>query len=451
MELPGQPPCPVTALNVMLMTYRRLASARDLLRAVAAQMVKSGAPAAACVNAVVAHSVVNAEDQWAQAMKIIVAQESTLFASLRYVQTVHAAVDMSFSVNRTAFGSKREALRNLVGGLRAAFDSEFSSPGQLVLVLEDDAVLAADAVNVFRAMETMMLEGRADFGTAHVEFRPSLIIGNRDITLVSQLRHTYDPLVVYEHFAAPRLVFTTRAWMVTNRILSQKLLPVLEAMAADDAPALRATAGLPPRAMHPALEGCTWCNDYCYDHAIEWIVQGKLVLAPAVSRATQVAGAGMSSLTGADNTVHSGPVVAQAEVVFAAAPHSWFIRVLFPGLGLSAIANSGAGGPLGVMDFPLLAASEPTVVFVLAVMAMVFAALLRRHLSWRARTGRREGGNMLAAAGIELRESRCCLRSRHTCTLLPTSTMSQADALAFDRIDKTPLLSQLSRAVDKEA
>jgi hypothetical protein len=52
---------------------------------------------------------------------------------------------------------------------------------------------------------------------------------------------------------------------------------------------------------------CWWCNDYCYDHAIEWLLQRQPYLAPALPRVTQRAGSGMTSLLNDENEYYTGP------------------------------------------------------------------------------------------------------------------------------------------------
>jgi len=51
---------------------------------------------------------------------------------------------------------------------------------------------------------------------------------------------------------------------------------------------------------------CWWCNDYCYDHAIEWLLQRQPYLAPALPRVTQRAGSGMTSLLNDENEYYTG-------------------------------------------------------------------------------------------------------------------------------------------------
>lgn len=63
----------------------------------------------------------------------------------------------------------------------------------------------------------------------------------------------------------------------------------------------------------PAPWSCWGCNDYCYDHAIEWILQRQPFLAPALPRVTQQKGSGMTSVTNDENEYYQGQVLSGQE------------------------------------------------------------------------------------------------------------------------------------------
>lgn len=90
------------------------------------------------------------------------------------------------------------------------------------------------------------------------------------------------------------------------------------------------------RSRHPELAGCPWCNDYCYDHLIEWVLQGRPFLAAWEPRVTQVPGEGMTSQRNDINAVYDGRPLAQGEFEIRSAAVC-FLR-LFSSPGLSAIA-----------------------------------------------------------------------------------------------------------------
>jgi hypothetical protein len=62
----------------------------------------------------------------------------------------------------------------------------------------------------------------------------------------------------------------------------------------------------------PAPWSCWWCNDYCYDHSIEWLLQRQPFLAPALPRVTQQQGSGMTSVSNDQNEHYQGasPLIA---------------------------------------------------------------------------------------------------------------------------------------------
>ena len=331
--------------------------------------------------------------------------------------------DTSFSTDGARHGSKRAALWNLLSGL----DSVFSNPTSpdaveptFCVVVEDDAVLSPDALAFFAfARDTIVQRKRnhhMEFATALSELRPSLLVGMRDAQLVGWLRGSAaDAAAQVDALAASsRTVFTTRAWALTRRAYRKKLRPLLVRMAehespltspgakgegsvrshtASTAPGGNATVlqrvSSPPtwwRSTHPELARCLWCSDYCYDHAIEWVLQGHRFLSPVVPRVSQGGEAGMSSDAPATNAVYEGPAIAPD--AFRVVNLASVVLRMFPGLGMSAIAPRRThaavsdtstwgrwAGPLGDGDALGVLAQEPTlhlasVVLLLACMTL---------------------------------------------------------------------------------
>ena len=42
------------------------------------------------------------------------------------------------------------------------------------------------------------------------------------------------------------------------------------------------------------FHNCNFCEPYCYDHVLEWMLQNKYVLVPDIPRTTQLPGKGMT-------------------------------------------------------------------------------------------------------------------------------------------------------------
>jgi hypothetical protein len=162
-------------------------------------------------------------------------------------------------------------------------------------------------------------------------------------------------------------IFKTIAWMVSRRGYDMLHAPMARMAAhtaatpeGDSSGAAASAAAVParvsPRALptlrepdgspvgvrssHPELAGCTWCHDYCYDHLIEWVLQGRAYLAPWEPRVTQSAGTGMTSAENAVNAVYEGPPRRQTDFHIASTAAS--LLRLFYHAGLSGVAPPAA-------------------------------------------------------------------------------------------------------------
>lgn len=289
-----------------------------------------------------------------------------------------------------------------------------------VLVLEDDAVLSDDALAYFQfASELMTRDRNLDFATAFVEFRPNLIVGTRDVDYIRTQRDLdseYNRRVIDRVHGTPRSVFKTFAWMLSRRGWSA-LRSGLESVVAAEIPLLRAppqstdedgeggsSVAVAYRSVHPELAGCTWCNDYCYDHLIEWTLQGSPFLAPALPRVTQAQGRGMTYSSNPTNSIWRGDPVASSQFVV----HSSAMAIIrfFQSPGFSAMApmrpdaSSAAAGHhhhhidtcsspacrLSTRELIITVITEPLVTFaVLCVVALLAAIGIYVAMCCRAR------------------------------------------------------------------
>ena len=87
-------------------------------------------------------------------------------------------------------------------------------------------------------------------------------------------------------FSVGRVVFKTWLWQVTRRgfRLLEPLLMELERSFVE---------GQEPPIPKQLLD-CPFCDPGCYDHAIEWLLQGRYFLAPRLPRVSQAPGRGMT-------------------------------------------------------------------------------------------------------------------------------------------------------------
>jgi hypothetical protein len=238
-----------------------------------------------------------------------------------------------------------------------------AAPPAWWLVLEDDVTLAGDAVEYFTAAAALGLAESAA-GSPHVQFasalpifRPALLVGQNDVAFAAALQRWASPAawwrprerVINRVPGGRRTVFKTLAWSLTAAG-ARDLLPALQAAVAYDPPPAvaawvgAATAALGQEAGPTALRSdaplyqrpypCPWCNDWCYDHVIEWVLQGRAYLTPAVARVSQVEGVGMSSARRNDvNAIHAGAGVPRD--AFVTASLAFRVLSLFRHAGLS--------------------------------------------------------------------------------------------------------------------
>jgi hypothetical protein len=437
-------------MHVLIMTYKRVDSVQRLLG-----YIGTHAPRPSSVHVVVSQSCASEDDPAVAAMAAAVQHAASQggLGSVTHSLTPLLADDTSFSVNRTAHGSKRNALNNLLHGLDYVFTGD-GGPGQgqgmrqaqpfvvagrapsraavtEALVLEDDAALTPDALAYFGfAAQAMARDRHADFATAYTLHRPSLLVGTSDVDALRRMRAGYPDYagrVVDRLVGTPRSVFKTISWMLSRRGYARLrdamagmvahrpgaagVAGAAAAAAADDdlrgqLPDVVERDGSPValRSSHPELAGCPWCHDYCYDHVIEWQLQGRAYLAPWEPRVTQAAGQGMTSTVNAINDVYVGAPRRQGEFLLFSAATS--LLRLFYNAGLSGVAPparevarlwsarvaSGLAAPeaplvvdpdalVPTSELALMWLTEPviTIALLLATVAGLFFALVLRH------------------------------------------------------------------------
>jgi hypothetical protein len=273
-----------------------------------------------------------------------------------------------------SYNPKRNSLNNLRSGLEYAFSTTtnsikgYSLPSS-VIILEDDVQLSPDTLSYFSYVENVMdIDRSIDFATTYSVVRPSIIVGLDDMNFMNKLRHYwYDDYSIAKSVdrivGSPRIVFKTFAWMISARgyrairiglnglasyVPVNKLQDSATAASAAETASMKTkekmnrvkklgNGYLPPRSGHVELAGCLWCNDYCYDHFIEWILQGAPFLAPAIPRATQRFSniSGMSNDMSVNNIYDNVPILTN-EFQLYNLPH--ITLRFFSNIGFSQIA-----------------------------------------------------------------------------------------------------------------
>ena len=85
------------------------------------------------------------------------------------------------------------------------------------------------------------------------------------------------------------------------------------------------------------MPGCTFCDPYCYDHALEWGLQGRHILSPVITRVTQRPGAGMTYKENEVRQIYSGYVRATEFRSLRLPPWELASRFIFTAPGHSAV------------------------------------------------------------------------------------------------------------------
>jgi hypothetical protein len=297
---------------IIIMTYKRSVRLQKMLNAVGRSL--ENLLVASESNIVVAQSADLNDPKSVSEVKRIVSEvsSSSIFSSITHIETPLLLTDTSFSNGKKLYGSKRNALRNLKSGLAGALD-RFPLT-QDVVIIEDDARMSCDAFSMYQAMrnswkshDTRNIAG----GSLHALFRPSLLVGHND-ELLGEFFYPSNPRRINLMEVQPRTVIKTFNYIL-RRATAEKFKQYLGVV--DASKALEEGAGnsketgksveSPFSSKNEKLfnyEDCNFCEPYCYDHVLEWMLQGNKIFVPDIPRVTQLPGKGM---TYAENPVTS--------------------------------------------------------------------------------------------------------------------------------------------------
>jgi hypothetical protein len=132
-----------TEMHVLLMAYRRIESASKII-----ERVRDTAANAACIRLIVSQNGAEG-DEAVYSMRSVLMRYRAEFSSVE-----HTLTPLLLREGVGGHGSKRNALNNLLHGLRVGFRdvagvASTSDYVPQLLVLEDDAVLSTDALTFF--------------------------------------------------------------------------------------------------------------------------------------------------------------------------------------------------------------------------------------------------------------------------------------------------------------
>ena len=265
-------------LNSTLTHLARLANA-DRLHITVAQSLDASEAAAADASAALLRRL---------------AASLRLNVSHRPVVRPPDAPDGTYSVDAARYGTKRNSFRNLLHGLDAVFlrRPELRS----AVVLEDDVILSVDALDFFDMAASLLASAE------HLEYPERPVLA----TSFCFLREDHEDYGWWRHHALRRLVggadryrrdqlrattIKTFAWLATRDVYEAMRRDVL----AGPAPMLALPAAAP---LHASLRGCGYCENFCYDHYLEWRWRHASVVCPAVSRSRANFSGGMTERAG---------------------------------------------------------------------------------------------------------------------------------------------------------
>ena len=268
----------LTELNSTLTHLSRVADA-DRLRLTVVQSLGTAEAAAADATAALLHALV-----------------PQLGLNVRHRPAVQDAelTDGTYSVDARRYGTKRNSFRNLLNGLDAVFALQLGL--RSAIVLEDDTLLATDTLDYFDMAASLL----ASAERLALPERPVLA------ATVCFLRDSHEDYRWWHHRAARRFggganryrreqfraaTLKTNAWLVSREVYEAMRRDVLTGP--EPMLALRADAPL-----HSSLAGCSYCENFCYDHYLEWRWRDASYVCPAVPRARAEFSGGMTERTG---------------------------------------------------------------------------------------------------------------------------------------------------------
>ncbi|RYG43402.1 hypothetical protein EON68_00480, partial [archaeon] len=398
------------SLTVVVMTYKRHERLHALLQRLS---VVQSVNSIRSLRLIVTQSCDGLDSAHVEETASVLRAASARFERVVHVLTPNVNRDNSFTVGKQ-FGSKLNSMRNLWAGLHVAMHGQLPGTGadpaiayapwsvdsaraysdsvaasgasRSVLVLEDDIVMADDMLAFFDFAQIRMdMDPTIEFACGTTLWRPNILVGVDDVSALTRARAAWQgtdaaPALVDRHVGTYRTVFKTLAWMISAEGW-KRLQPLYASMIAFQAEpedvqvdVLSRSGALVARTTHPELAGCLWCNNYCYDHAIEWLLQGRPYLAPMLHRATQASGAGMTSVDNEVLDIYTGPPVPAASFTLARAA----VRLLrfFRMPGASCVARIAGHSGVRTSELVSLYLYEPLLVILLVALLVGATALL---------------------------------------------------------------------------
>ncbi|KAL3929374.1 MAG: hypothetical protein SGPRY_001986 [Prymnesium sp.] len=290
--LPSEEHLSLGARHVLVMHHKRLNELNATLRAL------QRLPKADQLNLTVVQSLEQSEADAANATSSLIRSlPPRPQLSIRHLKLFHPSdeADGSYSVDARRYGTKRNSFRNLLHGLDALF---LAQPAlRSAIVIEDDALLAQDALEFFE-MAASVAASTQELPLPHRVVLATTICFLRDDHedyywwRYSLARKVFGGANRYYYMGPLRSsTVKTFAWLITAEVYEAMRHDVLSG----PEPMLDLPADAP---LHHSLVGCSYCENFCYDHYLEWRWRNASFLCPAVPRARANFSGGMTERAG---------------------------------------------------------------------------------------------------------------------------------------------------------
>ena len=231
----------------------------------------------------------------------------------------------SYSIDARRFGNKKNSIRNMLHGVSKAFE-KLGEDGnlQFLTVMEDDVEVSPDVLDYFEFAASLM------DGTRDLPEEDRVVLASSFCILRSDHRDYRRPMYPSSLFVPKdaryfsrmhfqHITFKTFAWLMTR--------DVYVSMRADFSSMLQQPGN--STELHPSLKGCPYCENFCYDHYLEWRWRHASLACPEIPRSRQLligAGGGMTEKPGDATAMGSVGLQARRRAGFelnSEFVHSW--------------------------------------------------------------------------------------------------------------------------------
>ena len=293
--------------NVLIMHHKRLPELEVTLRLLASL------PGASQLAVTVAQSLRPSEASAANASAKLLQSLTPALGGMRVrhrpTTVPEHEVDGTYSVDAQRYGTKRNSFRNLLMGLHAIFDDTPSDHDDAAhgpayaIVMEDDVELAEDTLDFLEMGASLLESTRALLPPEAIKLVTTFCIprkGRADYGFKGWLPGDWISLRAdrYRRWRLQRVTFKTFAWIASREVYEAMVADIQDSMLQ-----MHADAGT----LHASLRGCPYCDNFCYDHYLEWRWRNGSIVCPEVPRARQLVlgqGGGMTERPGDVSTYH---------------------------------------------------------------------------------------------------------------------------------------------------